>query len=86
MFAKISKKVVAVTLVTAMAVTTATVASDNTASAAIKMQVQAQNGLPAMIILLIARKHLVNQSKFSASKKVLLRLQQLLEAKNRHVK
>ena len=36
MFAKISKKVVAVALVAAMAVTTATVASDNTASAALK--------------------------------------------------
>ena len=36
MFAKISKKVVAVTLVATMAVTTATVASDDTASAAIK--------------------------------------------------
>ena len=36
MFAKISKKVVAVALVATMAVTTAAVASDDTASAAMK--------------------------------------------------
>ena len=44
MFAKISKKVVAVTLVATMAVTTATVASDDTASAAIKKKASVYQG------------------------------------------
>ena len=44
MFAKISKKVVAVALVAAMAVTTATVASDNTASAAMKKKATVYQG------------------------------------------
>lgn len=44
MFAKISKKVIAVTLVAAMAVTTATVASDNTASAKLKKKATVTQG------------------------------------------
>lgn len=44
MFAKISKKIVAVALVAAMAVTTATVASDNTASAAMKKKATVYQG------------------------------------------
>lgn len=44
MFAKISKKVVAVALVAAMAVTTATVAEDNTASAAMKKKASVVQG------------------------------------------
>lgn len=44
MFAKISKKVVAVALVAAMAVTTATVASDSTASAALKKKATVTQG------------------------------------------
>ena len=44
MFAKISKKVVAVALVATMAVTTATVASDNTASAALKKKASVVQG------------------------------------------
>ena len=44
MFAKISKKVVAVSLVAAMAVTTATVVSDNTASAALKKKASVYQG------------------------------------------
>ena len=44
MFAKISKKVIAVTLIAAMAVTTATVASDNTASAKLKKKATVTQG------------------------------------------
>lgn len=44
MFAKVSKKVVAVGLVAAMAVTTATVASDDTASAAMKKKASVVQG------------------------------------------
>ena len=44
MFAKISKKVVAVALVATMAVTTAAVASDDTASAAMKKKASVVQG------------------------------------------
>ena len=44
MFAKISKKVVAVALVATMAVTTAAVASDDTASAAMKKKASVMQG------------------------------------------
>ena len=44
MFAKISKRVIAVTLVAAMAVTTATVANDNTASAKLKKKATVTQG------------------------------------------
>ena len=44
MFAKISKKVVAVALVATMAVTTAAVASDNTASAKLKKKASLVQG------------------------------------------
>lgn len=44
MFAKISKKVIAVALVSAMAITTATVTADNTATAAIKKKATVYQG------------------------------------------
>ena len=51
MFAKISKKVVAVALVATMAVTTAAVASDDTASAAMKKKASVMQASPSKFLV-----------------------------------